>query len=195
MVLTFLILLVANIFVGTINARDGVFVIEPTKEVIENVELKIPDEVVGNVSISNGLIDFYVTNPSGIPIFCYNKTAFETFKFTAEQNGTYIMHFVNVENIENVTVTLSYSIHVILVLYGNVDLKFSVGTAHVVGSVTPTTPFDWIMFLKDYIYPLITASVSALIGALIKVLRKFQRERKWKKKYRAPRTPVVVKPF
>jgi len=49
-ILICLILLIVSIFFGKVNARGGVFVIEPTKEITDNVELAVSDTTSANVS-------------------------------------------------------------------------------------------------------------------------------------------------
>lgn len=70
--------LLASFFISAVGARGGEFIIEPLQEATENIELTVSDEVLGNLSVSNGFIDFYVTSPSGAILLCYNKTAFNT---------------------------------------------------------------------------------------------------------------------
>jgi hypothetical protein len=183
-------------FINATYARGGVFIIEPTQEVIEKVELEVPDEVVGNISVSNGLIDFYVRNPSGILLFCYNNTAFETFNFTAEENGNYTIHLANTNMSENVTVTLEYGIHFYLVLHGEIKMTFNVGATTSSMTMVPITPFDYIIeFFKDSIIPNIPilGVLTGFVKWLVNAIRKFWRERKWKKKYKEIRTPSDIK--
>jgi len=191
-----LIFLVASFFIGMVNARGEAFVIEPSKEVIEKVELKVPDEVVGNVTVSNGSIDFYITNPSGTILFYSNETAFESFKFTAKQNGTYIMHLLNPTQ-ENVTATLNYGINFFIILQETITMTSSLGTA-VVTTITTITPtfFDWVELLKNILISI--PGFGALAGFIkwgIKAIKKFWEKRKWNKKYGKSRTPVVIKRF
>jgi hypothetical protein len=193
-ILIFLILLVVNIFVGTVNARGGVFVIEPTKEIIDSVELAVSDNtsanVCGNLSVVDGFVDFYVTSPSGVVLLCYNRTALNSFNFTAVENGTYVLHLRNTLSASNVTATLNYGVNWQIALHGEIHL-----TWHTVAvwemTIGSPTPFDWIGFFNEYIYPLIVVSLPVFI----KKLERFWRERKWKKKYREPRTPSDIKPF
>jgi len=83
-----IVVLLASFFISGVNARDSEFVIEPLQEVTENVVLNISDEVSGNLSVSNGFVDFYVRSPSGAILLCCNKTAFNTFSFVAGEEET-----------------------------------------------------------------------------------------------------------
>jgi hypothetical protein len=102
-------------FLGKVDARGGVFLIEPKQEVIDSIELTVSDKtsanVAGSMSVANGSIDFYVTSPSGIVLFCYNNTDFEKFNFTALENGTFVMHLLNTQLTNNVTATLDYGVN------------------------------------------------------------------------------------
>jgi hypothetical protein len=63
------------------------------------------------MSVNNGFVDFFVTNPSNDTIYQNLKTSFDSFNFTANENGTYQMHFVNMYQSVDVNVTLSYSVN------------------------------------------------------------------------------------
>lgn len=69
----------------------------------------------------------------------HNKTAFDIFNFTAEEDGNYTMHLVNTYQAENVSVTLNYSVHFVITLQGEVDVGYSVGTATVI-PIRPPIP-------------------------------------------------------
>lgn len=189
LILVSIAVLLASFFISAVSARGCEFVIEPLREVTENVELNVSDEVFGNLSVSNGFIDFYVTNPSGIILLCYNKTAFNTFNFAAGENGLFTMHLANTHQTENVNVTLNYAVHFKAVLQEKINVGYSVGTAHVISPPTTTTPLDWITILT------IITSISGLIPRLVKAVLNFVRWLWWKWKYGKPRTPVVIKRF
>lgn len=126
-------------FVGIVNARGGTFIIEPSEKANERVKLGARDTVRGNFSVSNGFIDFYIMSPSGTVFLRYNKTAFDIFNFTAEEDGNYTMHLINTYQAENVSVTLNYSVHFVITLQGEVNVGYSVGTATVI-SIRPPIP-------------------------------------------------------
>jgi len=102
-------------FLGKVHARGGVFLIEPMQEVIDSIELTVSEKtsanISGNILVADGIIDFYVTSPSGIVILCYNKTASNRFDFAAKENGTYVMHLANTWSTNNVTATLDYGVN------------------------------------------------------------------------------------
>jgi len=138
-----LTIFLASFFITAAGARGDVFVIEPAQEVTENVELDVSSDVAGNFSVKNGFIEFYVTDPSGIVILCYNKTAFNTFSFAAGENGIFTMHLVNTYQTEKVNVTLNYGINFCVVIQEKVNADFSLGTARVVPPPTlPPSPED-----------------------------------------------------
>lgn len=61
------------------------------------------------MSVENGsLIDFFVTTPSYNVVYQSIKTSFETFNITANETGTYVMHFFNKYQSNDVNVSLSY---------------------------------------------------------------------------------------
>jgi len=184
-IFTFIALLLVSFLIATVHARGGAYTVEPTQEVTDTVKLGISDGVVGNVSVSDGVIDFYVTSPSGFVLLWYKKTSFDTFNFTAEENGIYTMHLANTNLAENVTVILNYAVNFVIVVQTSIKLDSSIGTAHVIGTLA--TPFDWIGFLRTVI-PLIPG-----LGYLGKAVKKFWDWLNWKKKYGKSRTPVVIK--
>lgn len=124
-------------FVGIVNARGGTFIIEPSEKANERVKLGVRDAIRGNFSVSNGFIDFYIASPSGIVLLCYNKTAFNTFNLTAEEDGNHTMHLINAYQTENLNVTLNYAVHVVITLHAEVNMVHSVGTATVISTPLP----------------------------------------------------------
>ncbi|MDH5595268.1 MAG: emp24/gp25L/p24 family protein [Candidatus Bathyarchaeota archaeon] len=124
-------------FVGIVNARGGTFIIEPSEKANERVKLGACDTVRGNFSVSNGFIDFYIMSPSGTVFLRYNKTAFDIFNFTAEEDGNYSMHLINAYQTENVNVTLNYAVHVVINLYGEINVVQSVETSTVISAPLP----------------------------------------------------------
>lgn len=123
--------------VSTVSARGGVFVVKPTQEVIEDVNLGVSDEVFGNLSVTDGFIDFYVTSPSGVTLQSYHSIANTSFSFVADENGTYSMHLNNTYQTCDVTVTLDYAVHFKAVLQENINIGFSTGVAKVVSPPQP----------------------------------------------------------
>jgi len=179
-------------FIGNVSARGDVFVVDPTQEVIETIELAVSDmtsaDVCGNFSVIDGFIDFYVTSPSGIVLLCYNKTAFNRFNFAAVENGTYVMHLANTWSTNNVTVTLNYGANWQMTLQAEIS-----PTWHTISvwemTVQPMTPFDWTGIL-NWVWRLISA-IPALV-ALPKLMLKFLRWLYWKIKHGKSKTPVVI---
>lgn len=135
LLLTIVLLLALGIF--TAKARGGVFVIKPTQEVIEHINLGVSDEVFGNLSVTDGFIDFYVTSPSGVTLQSYHSIANTSFSFLADENGTYSIHLNNTYQTSDVTVTLDYAVHFKVVLQENINIGLSTGVAKVVSPLQP----------------------------------------------------------
>ena len=181
-----LVLLLAGLCIGSVNARGGSFIVAPWNEVTEKVQLGVTDKVFGNVSVSNGFIDFFVTNPSNNLLFYGNKTSLETFNFTADEKGIYVMHIVNNYQTENVNVTLSYALSITIVLTASVTLSTTVSATTISAIVSPTNPIDWIELLRTIVYNI--PWLGTALGAIVKFLKWLR----WKIKYRRSRTPVVI---
>lgn len=181
-----IIFLLCIFFVGIVNARGGIFIVEPSGKATERVEFGVSDEVHGNLSVSNGFIDFYIASPSGTVLLCYNKTAFNVFNLTAEEEGNYTFHLVNSYQTENVNVTLNYFIVFTVDLYAEVNVGYSLGTAVVIGAAMQPR-IDWLPEILK-----IVASIPGL-AALVKTILKFLRWLRWKMKRGKSRTPVVIK--
>jgi hypothetical protein len=111
LLVSLLVCLLVGSFVSAVKARGGVLVIGPGDEAIEKVQLASPDNVVGNMTVNDGFVDFFVTNPSYDIVYQRNRTSFDSFNFTANESGVYVMHFVNKYQSGDVNVTLGYGIN------------------------------------------------------------------------------------
>jgi len=190
LLITLLAVLLAVFFIDVVDASGGVFIIEPAQEITENVMLTPSSEVTGNVSVSNGLIDFYITNPSGNLVLCINQTEFNTFNFIADEYGNYTMHLRNTNQRENVTVKLCYCINLFVAVQSTLSFNSNVSTPTTIITINWTAIFQLIMSFF--------AGLGSLGGFLLKLkkyLERKKREREWKKKYEKSRTPVVAKRF
>lgn len=105
-------LLLVGLPIALVEARGRTYVISPSDEAFEKIQLSPSDNVVGNMSVSNGFVDFFVTNPSYDIVHQSKKTSFDSFNFTANESGVYVMHFVNKYQLEDVNVTLSYGLNI-----------------------------------------------------------------------------------
>jgi len=174
-------------FIPHANARGCTFVISPMQEVTEMVNLAVYEnmhiEVRGNISVDNGFVDFYVTNPSGNIIFCCNKTSFSWFNFSAIENGTYTMHLANTAE-NDVTATLNYGVNFEVVLQQTIRI---IGTPQIT-VVTPSPFWDVWGIIMEIILKIITPAIIPEIPSFFRWLR-------WIKKYRKPRTPADFKPI
>jgi len=188
----FLVFLLVGFFIGSVNARGGNLIVAPSNEVTEKVQLGVTDRVFGNVSATNGFIDFFVTNPSDNMLFYCNKTAFESFNFTANENGTYIMHIVNNYQPEKVNVTLSYALDITIVLTASVTLSATMSASIVSITANPSNPLDWIELLEN-ILKYVAGALG--LGKVASAFARFLEWLRWKIKYRKPRTPSEIKNF
>ena len=121
----------------TASARGGIFVVEPKREVVEEVNLEVSSEVVGDMSVSDGFIDFWIASPSGIVLLCDHNIANRSFSFVAEENGNYTMHLSNTNLTQSVIVELKYSVNVRITVGANINFGASAGVATVVAPPPP----------------------------------------------------------
>lgn len=163
-------------FTGKVDAGGDVFLIEPKREVIKNIELTVSDKtsanVSGSVSVTKGFIDFYITSPSGIVLLCYNKTAFKRFNFAAKENGTYVIHLVNTWSANNVTATLNYGVNRKITLQEKINAKSSTDVTIEPVLVTPS-PIDILEILQIvYLAVMIVSGILSIFGVKLYVRRK-----------------------
>jgi hypothetical protein len=180
------LVLLFSIFIQHANARGCTFIIGPMQEVTETVDLKVYEsmraDVCGNISVDNGFVDFYVTNPSGNIIFCCNKTSLSSFNFSAIENGTYTMHLANTAE-NDVTATLNYGVNFEVVLQQTIRIIATSQT-----TVVAPSPF-W------DVWGIIMEILKIITPAIIPEIPSFFRWLRWIKKYRKPRTPADFKPI
>ena len=55
--------LMLTLLVYAVNASSGSFEIEPMQKTVEKVDLDVSNQVVGNLSVSGGCIDFFINDP------------------------------------------------------------------------------------------------------------------------------------
>jgi len=175
-------LLLLSLVLGSVEARGGTLVIGPGNEAIEKIQLSPPDSAVGNFTVSNGSVDFFVTNPSYDIVYQSLKTSFEIFNFTANESGIYVMHFVNKYQSEDVNLTLSYGLNffVILSVTINVSTQTSSGTA----TVTQVQP---------YIHLDISPSAFPVVGQFWKISVFYQNQSSGRVIYYSPLPNATVK--
>ena len=68
------------------------------------------EKIVGNVTVEDYAIDFYLTDSIGEVIFRYNKTLFRSFNFTSTKKESYTLHFLNLNQDDDTVATINYSI-------------------------------------------------------------------------------------
>lgn len=131
------------LFVGNVEARTHDFVVQPEQEVtLSSPTLTSPDRVIGNMSVQDGFVEFYITSPTGRIVFCHNQTADADFDFIAQETGNYTFHFINSLLTENATVVLNYRVDIVRTSKIGIDVGSSVGTAIVTTPVPPPPPPD-----------------------------------------------------
>jgi len=189
-------ILLLAVFTCSVNARGGVFVIQPHQKAVQSLpSLNTAESAAGNVS-ADGFIDFYVLGPSGTVLQCYNRTGFVEFKVSPDTEGMCTLHMANNYEAKNVIVNLQYGINFVIVATASLTLQIPPTSI----TITPTQPFDWsgvVDFLKTVgsfiftiLYPLIKA-----IRSFIDWVKNLRWKRWWKKKYGKPRTPSTVRDF
>jgi hypothetical protein len=181
---------------GSARAQ-GAFVIQPSKGVTQSVQVTDGcQSIAGNVSVVGGVIDFYITDPSGTTILQYENVSFKDFSVNTTQNGTYLIHLTNRWSIDNVSATLSYG--------GNFNFVFSetVRTWHTIATTTTTTStqsptsIGLISYIQEFVISVAKETVvqvlGTLLGALVLglILKKIQ---KWKDGSPS-KTPSTIRP-
>ena len=127
--------------VSVARARGGSFVIGSMQETVENVDLGVSDQVFGNLSVSSGYIDFFVTNPSGATVQTFHNVSSTNFNFVASENGTYSMHLENAHQAYDVTVKLDYGVSITVNAQVRLNFGISSGFAQVIPP-PPTRPLE-----------------------------------------------------
>lgn len=134
-------LILVSLTIGVANARSEELVIEPKNKIIGSLKLGVHDEIIGNISVQDGFVDFYVYNPSGGALLFYNQTSGTSFNFTVSENGNYTFCFINSLEQDPVTVFLNYGIVFVVESSLNVGIDFSTGVAQVI-TLPPIEPPD-----------------------------------------------------
>jgi hypothetical protein len=191
--LIFASILLLAVFACPVNARGGVFVIQPHQEAIESLPNYFDnsaDNAAGNVS-SDGFIDFYILSPNGTILQCYNRTAFVEFKVFPNTEGICTLHMANNYESSNVTVNLQYGINLFIYAKETITCTSSVSTSSFIATI-PEQPFDW---------STVVALIKSIIGFLsaLEIVNKAKgwiRNSLWKirwwLKHRKNRTPSDI---
>jgi len=160
-------LLSVSLSVASVEARGGGFVISPSGEAIEKIQLAPPDNVVGNMSVSNGFVDFFVTNPSDDIVYQSLNTSFDSFNFAANESGIYVMHFVNRYQSGDVNVTLCYGLNFFFAASVNIGIStFSTETT-TLGDATITR-------VQPYLHLDVSPLAFPVVGQFWKLLVYYQ---------------------
>jgi hypothetical protein len=128
-------------FVSVARASNRSFVIAPMQEAVEKVNLGVSDQVVGNLSISSGYIDFFIVNPSGVTVQTFQNVTSVSFNFEADENGNYSMRLNNTYQAYDVTVELDYGVSMTFNIQANMNVGSSSGFVQVIGP-PPTRPLQ-----------------------------------------------------
>lgn len=127
-------------FVSVARASNRSFVIGSMEEAVENVNLGVSDQVVGNLSVSDGCIDFFIVNPSGVTVQTSQNVSSVSFNFVADENGNYSMRLNNTYQAYDVTVELDYGVNRTFVFQERLNAGSSMGVAHVGPSIIRPPP-------------------------------------------------------
>jgi hypothetical protein len=127
--------------VSVARARGGSFVIGPMQGAVENVDLAVSAQVFGNLSVSAGYVDFFITNPSGATVQGFHNVSSTDFNFAASENGTYSMHLENAYQAYDVTVKLDYGVSITVNAQVGLNVGISSGFAQVIAP-PPTRPLE-----------------------------------------------------
>jgi hypothetical protein len=156
-VLTIIFLVVSTIvgyaYIGSAQGRGGNFTVNPYSEVTEEIALTLPHKIIGNLSISNGFVDFFIIDPSNQTIYSEEKVQSSSFAFTAQENGTYVMHILNKYQTFAVTATLSYNVNFFVTVSAELNFSMSITT-------TQTTTSDGVIITQVGPKPVIAISVN-----------------------------------
>lgn len=174
---------------GSVSAGDT-FNIEPMTEIIKSVESGGCVNIKGNLSITDGLVDFYVTSPSGIVLLIYNKTGLTDFNITCLENGNYTFHIVNSWSTNNVTATLWYGRNFEVTMQENIRTWHDITSWTFTASTAATPTFPWAEPLMKSLGSILSSILVTVLSAL---LIDYLRERHQKWKNGKPNTPVVIR--
>jgi hypothetical protein len=141
-ILLSVLVLMLGFSVYSAEARGESFTIETMKEAVENVTLGVSDQVVGNLKIINGSVDFLVTGPNGAVVLSFPNVSDISFNFTAVENGMYSMRLNNTCQASSVIVELDYRINVTVNLQAGINVGSSLGVAQVVAPAIRPSPPD-----------------------------------------------------
>lgn len=188
-ILAIVILLVCFSLFKIVYASAETLVVETGQEVIRTVDSHGCVSICGNLSVTQGYVDFFVTGPSGNVLLLCNKTAFTEFNVTTVENGTYAFHIANMWSPNATVVTLCYGKNFEVVLQENLKIWLDVSMWTFVAS-TPTPMFPSGEQITQFL-------LTVFIGVLVKVLSApvidVIRERRQKWKDGESKTPVVIK--
>lgn len=184
---SFLVLLLLSLTIDTAEATTEILSIEPMQGISKIVKLAISESVSGRFLVSNGTIDFFVTDPDESVIFSYEQSGNAQFNFTASKNGNYTMHLVNSISLTKVLVEFAYGVNYVVVLQENIKAWYNLGTWSTT-LVTPLIqpPLDLLAILSALL------TVLAIGEKITKGFRWLFGRLWWIWKYRKPRTPVDV---
>ncbi len=85
------------------------FLIRPNDKVCEELTSDNVIEVVGKITVTDGSVDFFVLDPNNKTMFSLDSIVSHDFKFRTDDNGTYTLCFVNLNQTNSVYVELDYN--------------------------------------------------------------------------------------
>lgn len=141
LILLSITVLMLGFFVSVARASNRSFVIGPMHGAVENVYLGVSDKVSGNLSVSWGYVDFFITNPDDVNVQEFLNVSNTSFNLVADKNGTYSMHLNNTYQESNVTVELDYAVSRSYAISAGLTVGSSFGVAQVIAP-PPTRPLQ-----------------------------------------------------
>lgn len=115
-----LFLIILIIYLGQACAGLETLTVPAYGQVDRTITLSKGDFVQGNITVYGGSgndTNFYVTDVHANVLMLYNHTSKLDFSFSAQETGTYTLHFDNSFSPDEKSVTLDYTVSSVMNLY------------------------------------------------------------------------------
>ncbi|MGD0977708.1 MAG: hypothetical protein ABR962_01060 [Candidatus Bathyarchaeia archaeon] len=155
---------------GSVRAAN-VFTIEPLKEVTQTVQATTGcQSIAGNVTIVNGVVDFYVTDTMGATILYDANVSVADFSFNTTQIGAYVFHLANRWSTDNLTAILYYGRNFAFVETSSATVTSHTVTTWEIATTTSQTippPIEIISPIEQLAVSVASQILVYVIGTLI----------------------------